>query len=52
MMSKKRKVILKFIDLLNIKKRLTQLKLCCKEKDKIIKLLNREIEEYNLKFSK
>jgi len=51
MIEQSKKVVLKFIDLLNIKKKIKRLKMCCKEKQKIIDLLNRQIDEYGESFN-
>jgi hypothetical protein len=51
-MQSSKKVIIKLLDLLNIKKKINKFRMCCKEKDATIRLLNQQISEYNERFVK
>jgi hypothetical protein len=52
MMATSKKVVIAFIDLLNIRKKIKKMKQCCEEKERIIRILNKQIDEYNVEFAK
>ena len=51
MQDKLKKVTVYLSELLSVKNKMLKLVACCKEKQKVIDLLNEQIAEYNSKFT-